>query len=185
MSIRIDFFSPAKVNWNRYRVHSNIIFHSMRLSTPTTIPYSMHLLFLLVDESPSIKSRCSTTIRVYILRFWEARKVSRDGELMGVDMLLLDGKKRRRQFQEMMTRLASSVTETDFKKYFALFGTIIDLVVVYDHKTHRRRGFGLVTYNEEAVDLQKTFHELDGKWLSSKWLSLRKRHPAQTRILAA
>ncbi|KAF3543608.1 hypothetical protein DY000_02002914 [Brassica cretica] len=163
----------------------------MRLSTPTTIPYSMHLLFLLVDESPSIKSRCSTTIRVYILRFWEARKVNRDGELMGVDMLLLDGKLPGIPFSSTLKKyiflggLASSVTETDFKKYFALFGTIIDLVVVYDHKTHRRRGFGLVTYNEETVDLQKTFHELDGKWLSSKWLSLRKRHPAQTRILAA
>ncbi|KAF8113156.1 hypothetical protein N665_0055s0021 [Sinapis alba] len=66
--------------------------------------------------------------------------------------------------------LASSVTTTDFKKYFAQFGTIIDLVMMYDHKTQRQRGFGFVTYDEEAVDkvLQRTFHELDGNMVKFK-----------------
>ncbi|RID50149.1 hypothetical protein BRARA_H00896 [Brassica rapa] len=67
--------------------------------------------------------------------------------------------------------LASSVTEAEFKKYFAQFGTIIDLVVMYDHKTQRPRGFGFVTYDsEEAVDkvLQRKFHELDGKMVEVK-----------------
>ncbi|KAF8098222.1 hypothetical protein N665_0271s0038 [Sinapis alba] len=67
--------------------------------------------------------------------------------------------------------LASSVTEAEFNKYFSQFGTIIDLVVMYDHKTQRPRGFGFVTYDsEEAVDkvLQRKFHELDGKMVEVK-----------------
>ncbi|CAH8323773.1 unnamed protein product [Eruca vesicaria subsp. sativa] len=32
----------------------------------------------------------SSTVQVRLLRFWEARNFRRGGELMGVDMLLLD-----------------------------------------------------------------------------------------------
>ena len=62
--------------------------------------------------------------------------------------------------------LASTVTETDFKMYFEQFGTITDVVVMYDHNTQRPRGFGFITYDsEDAVDqvLLKTFHELNDK----------------------
>ncbi|WZZ84833.1 hypothetical protein YC2023_113412 [Brassica napus] len=34
--------------------------------------------------------RSSSTVEVRLLRFWEARNVRRGGELMGVDMLLID-----------------------------------------------------------------------------------------------
>ncbi|KAG2327189.1 hypothetical protein Bca52824_009917 [Brassica carinata] len=34
--------------------------------------------------------RSSSSVEVRLLRFWEARNVRRGGELMGVDMLLLD-----------------------------------------------------------------------------------------------
>ncbi|XP_016460681.1 uncharacterized protein LOC107784125 isoform X2 [Nicotiana tabacum] len=67
--------------------------------------------------------------------------------------------------------LASSVTETDFKKYFDQFGTITDVVVMYDQNTQRPRGFGFITYeSEEAVDkvLYKKFHELNGKMVEVK-----------------
>ena len=67
--------------------------------------------------------------------------------------------------------LASTVTESDFKKYFDQFGTITDVVVMYDHNTQRPRGFGFITYDsEEAVDkvLLKTFHELNGKMVEVK-----------------
>ncbi|CAK9163866.1 unnamed protein product [Ilex paraguariensis] len=67
--------------------------------------------------------------------------------------------------------LASTVTEGDFKKYFDQFGTITDVVVMYDHNTQRPRGFGFITYDsEEAVDrvLHKTFHELNGKMVEVK-----------------
>ncbi|GER44890.1 RAB GTPase homolog A5A [Striga asiatica] len=67
--------------------------------------------------------------------------------------------------------LSSTVTETDFKRYFDQFGTITDVVVMYDHNTQRPRGFGFITYDsEEAVDkvLFKTFHELNGKMVEVK-----------------
>lgn len=67
--------------------------------------------------------------------------------------------------------LASTVTESEFKKYFDQFGTITDVVVMYDHNTQRPRGFGFITYDsEEAVDrvLHKTFHELSGKMVEVK-----------------
>lgn len=67
--------------------------------------------------------------------------------------------------------LASTVTESDFKKYFDQFGIITDVVVMYDHNTQRPRGFGFITYDsEEAVEkvLLKTFHELNGKMVEVK-----------------
>lgn len=67
--------------------------------------------------------------------------------------------------------LASTVTESDFKRYFDQFGTITDVVVMYDHNTQRPRGFGFITYDsEESVDkvLVKTFHELNGKAVEVK-----------------
>ncbi|XP_047980536.1 heterogeneous nuclear ribonucleoprotein 1-like isoform X1 [Salvia hispanica] len=67
--------------------------------------------------------------------------------------------------------LASTVTENDFKTYFDQFGTITDVVVMYDHNTQRPRGFGFITYDsEDAVDmvLHKTFHELNGKMVEVK-----------------
>ncbi|CAA0837198.1 RNA-binding (RRM/RBD/RNP motifs) family protein [Striga hermonthica] len=67
--------------------------------------------------------------------------------------------------------LPSTITESDFKKYFGQFGTITDVVVMYDHNTQRPRGFGFITYDsEEPVDrvLVKTFHELNGKMVEVK-----------------
>ncbi|CAL0307365.1 unnamed protein product [Lupinus luteus] len=67
--------------------------------------------------------------------------------------------------------LPPTITESDFKQYFDQFGTITDVVVMYDHNTQRPRGFGFITYDlEEAVDkvLYKKFHELNGKMVEVK-----------------
>ncbi|XP_074585389.1 heterogeneous nuclear ribonucleoprotein 1-like [Curcuma longa] len=67
--------------------------------------------------------------------------------------------------------LPSTITESEFKKYFNQFGTITDVVVMYDHNTQRSRGFGFITYDSvNAVDkvLFKTFHELNGKTVEVK-----------------
>ncbi|CAM6010106.1 unnamed protein product [Sphagnum balticum] len=67
--------------------------------------------------------------------------------------------------------LASTVTEDDFRNYFAQFGTITDVVVMYDHNTQRPRGFGFITFDsEDAVDnvLLKPFHELNEKMVEVK-----------------
>ncbi|KAF1890662.1 hypothetical protein Lal_00013257 [Lupinus albus] len=67
--------------------------------------------------------------------------------------------------------LASTVTESEFKNYFEQFGTITDVVVMYDHNTQRPRGFGFITFDsEQGVEkvLYKTFHELHGKMVEVK-----------------
>ncbi|GAB2298967.1 hypothetical protein Dimus_033043 [Dionaea muscipula] len=67
--------------------------------------------------------------------------------------------------------LPSSITESEFKRYFDQFGIITDVVVMYDHNTQRPRGFGFITYDsEEAVEraLVKTFHELNRKMVEVK-----------------
>lgn len=63
------------------------------------------------------------------------------------------------------------MTKEDVTKYFKQFGTITNVVVVYDHHTQRPRGFGFITYDsEDAVDraLFKTFHKLKGKRVEVK-----------------
>lgn len=80
--------------------------------------------------------------------------------------------------------LASTVTDSDFKKYFDQFGAITDVVVMYDHNTKRPRGFGFITYDsEEAVDrvLLKTFHELNGKMVEVKRAVPKELSPGPTR----
>ncbi|KAG6768953.1 hypothetical protein POTOM_024566 [Populus tomentosa] len=80
--------------------------------------------------------------------------------------------------------LASTVTESDFRKYFDQFGVITDVVVMYDHNTQRPRGFGFITYDsEEAVDrvLHKTFHELNGKMVEVKRAVPKELSPGPTR----
>ncbi|KAK9663938.1 hypothetical protein RND81_14G007800 [Saponaria officinalis] len=80
--------------------------------------------------------------------------------------------------------LASTVTENDFKMYFEQFGTITDVVVMYDHNTQRPRGFGFITYDsEEAVDrvLTKTFHELNNKTVEVKRAVPKELSPGPTR----
>ncbi|XP_018472977.1 heterogeneous nuclear ribonucleoprotein 1 [Raphanus sativus] len=67
--------------------------------------------------------------------------------------------------------LPSSITEAEFKNYFDQFGTVCDVVVMYDHNTQRPRGFGFITFDsDDAVDrvLHKTFHELNGKLVEVK-----------------
>ncbi|XP_039061600.1 RNA-binding protein 1-like [Hibiscus syriacus] len=49
--------------------------------------------------------------------------------------------------------LASSVTESDFKNYFDHFGTITDVVVMYDHNTQSSRGKPFVAPNKQIHSL--------------------------------
>ncbi|KAH7426141.1 hypothetical protein KP509_11G086800 [Ceratopteris richardii] len=84
--------------------------------------------------------------------------------------------------------LASSVTENDFRKYFEQFGTITDVVVMYDHNTQRPRGFGFITFDsEDAVDkvLVKIFHELNGKMVEVKRAIPKDLSPSPNRLIGA
>eukprot|EP00249_Psilotum_nudum_P020648 c27792_g1_i1 orf=605-1678(+) len=68
--------------------------------------------------------------------------------------------------------LAPSVSEEDFKEYFASFGTVVEHQIMQDHSTGRSRGFGFVTFeNEQIVDdilIQGKVHELGGKQVEIK-----------------
>ncbi|KAI4311906.1 hypothetical protein MLD38_036770 [Melastoma candidum] len=57
--------------------------------------------------------------------------------------------------------LPSTITESDFKKYFDQFGLIMDVVVMYDHNTQRPRGFGFITFDtEDAVDRESSLQDI-------------------------
>lgn len=62
----------------------------------------------------------------------------------------------------------------DFRSYFENFGTITDVVVMYDHQTQRPRGFGFISFDQESsveTVMEKSFHELNGKTVRSILLS--------------
>uniref|UniRef100_A0A1D1YT79 Heterogeneous nuclear ribonucleoprotein 27C n=1 Tax=Anthurium amnicola TaxID=1678845 RepID=A0A1D1YT79_9ARAE len=67
--------------------------------------------------------------------------------------------------------LPPTLTEEGFRKYFETYGTVTDVVVMYDQNTQRPRGFGFISFDsEDAVDrvLHKTFHDLNGKLVEVK-----------------
>ncbi|KAJ7966490.1 RNA-binding protein 1 [Quillaja saponaria] len=67
--------------------------------------------------------------------------------------------------------LSASLSEEEFKKYFARFGTITDVVVIQDSQTGRPRGFGFITFDsEDSVDnvMMNSFHELNGRYVEVK-----------------
>ncbi|CAA6655329.1 unnamed protein product [Spirodela intermedia] len=67
--------------------------------------------------------------------------------------------------------LPPTLSEEGFRKYFEAYGTVTDVVVMYDQNTQRPRGFGFISFDsEEAVDqvLHKTFHDLSGKLVEVK-----------------
>ncbi|KAL8048235.1 hypothetical protein ABFS82_07G050700 [Erythranthe guttata] len=67
--------------------------------------------------------------------------------------------------------LPPTLSEDGFRQYFESYGTVTDVVIMYDQQTNRPRGFGFISFDsEEAVDmvLHKTFHELSGKQVEVK-----------------
>lgn len=68
--------------------------------------------------------------------------------------------------------LASDTSSDDFRSYFEKFGAVTDAQVMYDPNTKRSRGFGFVTYEDEA-SVQKVLdaghmHDLGGKQVEVK-----------------
>ncbi|CAL5416516.1 unnamed protein product [Camellia sinensis] len=67
--------------------------------------------------------------------------------------------------------LPPTLTEEGFRQYFETYGSVTDVVVMYDQQTQRPRGFGFISFDsEDAVDrvLHKTFHDLNGKQVEVK-----------------
>ncbi|KAI3943220.1 hypothetical protein MKW92_049377 [Papaver armeniacum] len=67
--------------------------------------------------------------------------------------------------------LPPTLTEDGFRSYFEQYGTVTDVVVMYDQSTQRPRGFGFISFeSEDSVDnvLTKSFHDLNGKLVEVK-----------------
>ncbi|XP_047310112.1 heterogeneous nuclear ribonucleoprotein 1-like isoform X2 [Impatiens glandulifera] len=67
--------------------------------------------------------------------------------------------------------LLPTLTEEGFRDYFEGYGSVSDVVIMYDQQTQRPRGFGFISFEkEDAVDkvLQKNFHDLNGKMVEVK-----------------
>lgn len=58
----------------------------------------------------------------------------------------------------------------EFRKYFETFGGVVDAVVMFDRQTQRSRGFGFVTFQQDAVvhDIMMGSHEINGKMVEVK-----------------
>ncbi|CAO2821581.1 unnamed protein product [Amaranthus hypochondriacus] len=67
--------------------------------------------------------------------------------------------------------LPPTLTDEGFRQYFETYGSVTDVVIMYDQNTNRPRGFGFISFdNEDAVDrvLQNTFHDINGKQVEVK-----------------
>ncbi|KAG9141567.1 hypothetical protein Leryth_022240 [Lithospermum erythrorhizon] len=67
--------------------------------------------------------------------------------------------------------LPPTLNEDGFRNYFETYGSVTDVVIMYDQQTSRPRGFGFISFDsEDAVDrvLHKTFHDLNGKQVEVK-----------------
>lgn len=68
--------------------------------------------------------------------------------------------------------LPHGLTEDEFRRYFTQYGEIEDCVVMYDRNTGKPRGFGFITYKDEAsIDLvirDKYKHKIHNKWIECK-----------------
>ncbi|XP_010532688.1 PREDICTED: heterogeneous nuclear ribonucleoprotein 1 [Tarenaya hassleriana] len=67
--------------------------------------------------------------------------------------------------------LPPTLTDEAFRQYFEAYGSVADVIIMYDQNTNRPRGFGFVSFeSEDSVDrvLHKTFHDLNGKQVEVK-----------------
>ncbi|WZZ44983.1 hypothetical protein YC2023_041242 [Brassica napus] len=98
--VRASFFFPRETvvllglkSWALMILRLGFEVYSRLRSSPSSFhpirrtPSDMSSYVLLANLRAG---RCSSTAEVRLLRFWEARNVRKDGELMSLDMLLLD-----------------------------------------------------------------------------------------------
>lgn len=66
--------------------------------------------------------------------------------------------------------LSWETNEESLREYFARFGAVSDCVIMRDRHTGHPRGFGFVTYDDEAVAdrVAAARHELDGRQVEAK-----------------
>nr|XP_024217734.1 heterogeneous nuclear ribonucleoprotein 27C isoform X4 [Halyomorpha halys] len=71
--------------------------------------------------------------------------------------------------------LPSNVTETDLRTYFARFGKVMEVVIMYDQEKKKSRGFGFLSFeDEESVERCVAEHFVN---LSGKQVEIKKAEP--------
>lgn len=67
--------------------------------------------------------------------------------------------------------LPANITEVQLKEHFAKYGTVLDVVIMYDQQKERSRGFGFLTFeSEESVEsvCKEHFIHINGKQVEVK-----------------
>lgn len=77
--------------------------------------------------------------------------------------------------------LSWETDETSLRRYFGGFGEVIDCVIMRDRHTGHPRGFGFVTFSDDAVAgvAASRRHDLDGRQVEAKRAVPRSEFPAQ------
>nr|WPK95955.1 heterogeneous nuclear ribonucleoprotein at 98DE [Hydrometra stagnorum] len=71
--------------------------------------------------------------------------------------------------------LPSNVTETDLRTYFARFGKVMEVVIMYDQEKKKSRGFGFLSFeDEDSVERCVAEHFVN---LSGKQVEIKKAEP--------
>jgi len=75
-----------------------------------------------------------------------------------------------------------SLSNTEFRKYFEVFGKVLETQVMTDRESGRSRGFGFVTYEDErmAERVLKTVHTIHGKPVEVKRAEPKKNRTTST-----
>ncbi len=76
--------------------------------------------------------------------------------------------------------LSFNMTVEDLKKEFSKFGEIEEAVIISDKFSGRSKGFGFVTFKDEA-DAQKAVKEMDGKEVEGRELKVNEARPMEDR----
>jgi heterogeneous nuclear ribonucleoprotein A1/A3 len=68
--------------------------------------------------------------------------------------------------------LSWKTTEEEIRDHFSQYGEVTEVIVMRDRITGRPRGFGFVTFRDEAVAdkvVEEAVHTLDGRQIDAKW----------------
>jgi RNA recognition motif-containing protein len=72
-------------------------------------------------------------------------------------------------------------TQEDLKEAFAQFGAIEDAVIITDRGTGRSKGFGFVTFTEDA-EADKAVESMNGKEWMGREISVNEARPLQKKF---
>ena len=76
--------------------------------------------------------------------------------------------------------LAFSITQDKLKEIFSPYGEVTEVVVVSDRDTGRSRGFGFVTFSDDAA-ADKAMAEMNGKDIEGRALTVSEARPPTER----